>query len=275
MMQLNWSKVIHSADPWEPYYNGFFHKSKNCVLFFYEDNNALCALQQKEESADAIYTTGSGSILPLPAKWTVVNDGDDSFLFLDKDNVIHLSSLETVNDLPATLLAAYQKVRKSGAYYEEAPFVLNEYCISHKGNSSYKCTKNEQLIWEFRGQAYLYTDIRRWNNRVYFGTAGNGGYLYVLDIDTGEALTKIKTGGTSAIVQNDRFCYFLGNEKTAKLFCVDLSDGKVVQEISLPGKALSESVVQQIDNQIHAITFVYKGDYLKHAVWSCISLEHN
>lgn len=272
-MILLWSKAINSHNPWEPNYNGCFYATTDDVLFLYEDWNDLCALPRSKDTADVIYSSSSESCLELPYSWIMVDEADTSYLFFAQDRAIDLSIMTVTNDLPNPVLSKYRAKIKPQAYYEESPFYFGEYCISHKGMSGYICTKNGNPIWEFKGQAYLYTDIQRWNNCVYFGTAGKGGYVYILDIDTGEALAKIKTGGTSSIVRFKNLCYFLGNNKKATLFCVDLTNGNIVQEIALPGKATTYSRVQLIDNHIHVITFEYKGNTLKNAVWSCIVLE--
>lgn len=271
-MNLEWTKIIQSKNPWEPNYYGCFCSINGCVLFLYEEWNELCALPQNKEFADVIYTAPIGTSLALPYEWILVKEDDTAFLFFAQNRAINLSEMVVDDNLTNTVLSAYRAQIKPKSYYEEWPFSFGEYCISHKGYSGYVCTKNGTKVWEFKGQAYLYTDIYRWNNRVYFGTAGKGGYVYILDLENGTQVAKIKTGGTTAIVESANLCYFLSNDKGAKLLCMDLQNGDIIQETVLPGKVSINSRLQLIDSHIHAITFEYKGDSMKNAIWNCISI---
>ena len=75
-----------------------------------------------------------------------------------------------------------------------------------------------------------------YQDSLLFGTAGNGGHFYVLSIKTGEKIADIKTGGTVAFVRRNNLCYFLVNDPNAKLICLDVLTGQVIDEVPLGGK---------------------------------------
>ena len=52
-----------------------------------------------------------------------------------------------------------------------------------------------KTIWRLKLGAYLYTPVCLCEGVFYFGTAGKGGYLYVVDVKSGEVLFKFESGG--------------------------------------------------------------------------------
>ncbi len=82
---------------------------------------------------------------------------------------------------------------------------------------------------------YLYRDMMFFpeTNSVLVCTAGHGGSVYSLDIDSGEKRFEIKTGGTQDIVMigNKLYCYRLG--KKGSLLEVDIHTGVVLNEQQL------------------------------------------
>ena len=185
---------------------------------------------------------------------------------------LHEEQLSYVSEKIQQILAA--SVRPEH-YFETHAFAFDEYCISHRGHCGYCCTKDGKEIWDFLGKAYLYTEIFRWKNRVFFGTAGYGGYFYVLDIDTGEVLIAVKTGGTASIAQKDNLCYFSSKSNkrnTSKILCVDLQDVRIVDEIEVHGEVTPESKLQIIGSQIHAVTFVQRNGRCINAIWNVVEM---
>ena len=264
-MKLLWSKSVPMETPWEPAYAGFFCKSADQVHFLYQAGRAVGVLTEDSDCVRKVQA--EEHTISLPNRWVLAEGAGQPKLVLSEELALDLSAFE-ITHLPDA--AEYGRLRKSEKYYVEASFTHDGYEISHKGNFGYQCRRNGEIIWEFRGQGYLYTDICFREDRVFFGTAGQGGYFYVLDLQTGELLVKIKTGGTASIITADDCCYILSNEKRAKLLCIGIKDGAIHAEAELPGKASAYSPLALIDGQIHAITFSYKKDSLQHAIWSCV-----
>lgn len=271
-MHVVWSKSIRTSNPWEPEYFGVFHKKDNDITFFFKDKTNLLAISAKDREAKTIYSCRTGERLSLPREWAVVEDSGISFLLISKDKGVDLENNVFSSQIPVQAQLAYNNHIRKEKYYEETPYCFGEYTIIHKGNCGYICKKNGSKIWEFVGKAYLYTDIVRWNDRLIFGTAGNSGHFYVLNIENGEPLICIKTGGTKNFVQIDNLCYVLSNSKNAQLLCIDLSNCKTISQCDLPGIATSNSKLTIEDNHIQTITFEFTKSQLKGAIWSCLEM---
>jgi len=271
-VELLWGKQIKMEAMWEPELSGVFSKSDEGVTFFFHGSGSILALPSDRREASMIHTFPPNEEYKLPGKWIVVNDESSSFLFPSGNCAIEMNSCTVLDQIPEHVYLAYKKQLRPLYYYEEADFVYNEYTISHKGFCGYICKKNGIQQWYFRGQAYLYTEIYFWENRIIFGTSGNGGYLYILDLNTGKPVAAVKTGGTENFILRDNRCFVLSNEKTAQLLCLDLADGSVISKCNLPGKATSNSRLALIDEVFHAITFYYRKPYdpLDHAIWSAV-----
>lgn len=274
LMELKNSIRIHAVSSWQPEYNGVFYKFEDAVGFFYAERGKVRLQMQNAIHSSVIYQCAAGTTLPLPCNWILVEEGTTPLLFINDTTAVDISNKRICVNPPAIATNEYRRKIKPNGYYEHAPFHFNEYCISHQGQWGYICTKNSQELWRFSGYAYLYTDIFRWNNRLFFGTAGKGGFFYILNLENGSVLAQIKTGGTTSIAQQDNHCYVLSNAKKCMLLCIDLCDGIITQEVALPGKSSEHSRLQLIDDQLHAITFeLDKGNgSLRNAVWNCISL---
>lgn len=269
-MKLLRSKPVPMDAPWEPAYAGVFCKSTDKTHFLYKEGKGIGVLADDANAAQNL-VAGEWPI-PLPRNWVLSQTMNRTILFLNEDLMMEIPEFRIREVEENSLKEVFRALRKPEKYYEEASFTFGEYCISHKGNFGYRCTLDGKILWDFQGQGYLYTDICALKNRVFFGTAGQGGYFYMLDLQTGEALAKIKTGGTASFVTAGNCCYVLSNDKTARLLCVSLTDGSTLREIVLPGKSNVYSRLDLMDGKIHAITFLYKNRVLQQAVWNCIAL---
>lgn len=274
-MKLYQTKYIPSSDLWEPNFFGAFFSIGSDPCFLYKENQNVCVLPLTCSIPTAIHVDVGDELLPLPSGWIVLEHDGQPFLIVKRNAAIDLKQGTKMTYIPEALQTKYLECVRPEMYFVEHQFYFDDYCISHKGNCGYRCTKAGEIAWEFTGRAYLYTDVYRWNNRVFFGTAGHGGYFYILDIDTGESLASIKTGGTASIVQMEHLCFVSsrGNKRnSSKLLCVDLNDGKIVQEIDLYGGVTEDSKLQMIGQQLHVITFEYKKEQLQNAIWNTVNI---
>lgn len=274
-MRLLQSKYIPSSDPWEPNFCGKFVSIKKVPCFLYKDRQTVCMLLLTSDMPTVLSLETGKNLLPLPSKWVVLEHDGQPFLMPTPNYAIDLQQEKQLLSVPGFLQADYLVHAKPEMYFETHSFVFGEYCISHKGSCGYICRKADKDIWTFAGKAYLYTDIGRWKNRIFFGTAGFGGYFYILDIDTGAPVVSIKTGGTASIVQNNNLCFIASNGKkcnSSNLLCVDMNEGKIIQELDLYGSVNEDSKLQMIDQQLHMVTFEYRGKRLQNAIWNVVSI---
>lgn len=271
-MNVLWSKQVKLSNLWPPECAGVFRKQENIVVFFFKYGHNLLAVSEEDINPRLLCSRCGDDPLPLPRRWTLVETPNEAFLLVTKDRGYDLKNNKFSNGIPMQLQMAYSQHFWPEKYHVDTPQQLGEFTILHKGNWGYICKKGDAELWEFKGKAYLYTNMMRWKDRLFFGTGGQGGYFYVLDINNGLPLASIKTGGTECIVHVDNLCYILKNEKNAKLLCVDLSDGRTVSECELPGIAKIESRITMIDNQLHVITFNVSRSIPNGFTWSCVKM---
>lgn len=276
-MQILWSKRFAEENPWEPEYSGVFHERNGQLHFFFKGREGLSVIAEADAKATTVY---SGKV-SLPGQWILAASPAGDFLFyqeqifpqgLLQQRVLDLCTLQVTENVPEEAVRSYQAQVKPLYHYEEASFSSGAYCIAHKGSWGYECFRNGEPIWQFNGYAWLYTDVFFYKDRVFFGTSGQGGYFYVLDLQTGKALTKLKTGGTKHIIREGEYCYVLQNGKQCSLICVDLTDGRIRQAVQLPGAAGPSAILQRTGERLQAITFEKKNDRMRNACWTCLAL---
>lgn len=271
-MNVLWSKHVEIQDLWTPTCFGLFSKQENKVTYFFSNNSKLVSISEEDTKPQVRHSFGRNEIFPLPSKWTVVETETAAYLLFSDNCGFNLKNNEVSYDIPDEIRLEHSQHVRPEKYLVENPQQLGEFTILHKGNFGYICKQENTQLWEFTGRAYLYTEMMRWENRLFFGTGGYGGYFYVLDIRNGLPLVSIKTGGTRCLVHVDNLCYVLKNEKTAQLLCIDLSDGRTVSQCDLPGIATLESRITMIDNLIHVITFNISHSKSDGFTWSCVKM---
>ncbi|MBP3660681.1 MAG: hypothetical protein J6I89_04765 [Oscillospiraceae bacterium] len=240
-MRLIESVTIQHGNPWEPELDGLFLDRNGGVMFCFMEGWSVVA-QSEDGSKEVWYTAPEGERLELPYHWTGAAKG------------------------AAPMLRTWWPSNTEIYYFED-------YTISHTSQWSYVCKKAKETVWKFKGYAWRYTTIERFGENIYFGTAGQGGYFYLLNLHNGEALLKLKTGGTVNIyARRENRLYLLQQEKKAYLVCIDLSDGTILERLELPGKAHQDSAIRLIGDTIHCVTFTYKGGPVKEALWNRVEV---
>ena len=275
-MNVLWNKKIELENLWLPSNFGVFFKRDERVAYYFRrsfgQTDGVFSILDNETEPKMLYSSAQDEMLPLPGNWEIVETLQDPYLLVSEECGLNLKSNVFSHKISEQLQMAYRQQHRPAKYYVDEPKRLGEFTIHHKGNWGYVCMKENAKLWEFTGRAYLYTEMVRWKDRLFFGTGGDGGYFYVLDINNGVPLASIKTGGTGSFVYVDNVCYVLKNEKKAKLLSVDLSDGKIIGECELPGIAALDSRVTMIDDHVHAITFNFSRSKPVGFTWSCVKI---
>jgi outer membrane protein assembly factor BamB len=157
---------------------------------------------------------------------------------------------------------------------DEEIYHYGGYTISHKSQWSYVCKRDGEEVWNFRCHSWRYTDIYEWNDSIYFGTAGGGGYLYLLDLHTGKPILALKTGATVYIPRRENKVYVFQREKRKTfLVCVDLNDGSILDRVELPGMHNEDCALRLLGNTIHAVTYkLAKDRTYSHGIWHRIEV---
>lgn len=224
--------------------DGLFLYRDETVKFCYREGNSMVALSMEGER-EIWYTAPDGEPLPDPSCWTNASPG-----------------FEPVLD------------RRMGIDKTTEVYYFDDHTIAHKGPWDYVCRRDGEQVWTFEGQAWRYTDIEKYGSNIYFGTAGQGGYFYLLNLHTGKPLLELKTGGTAHIyARRDNKLYLLRQEDQAQLVCVDLNDGTILECLTLPGVVNEVCGIKLIGNTVHAVTLFYEhGLNFSHACWHQIEI---
>lgn len=243
-MNLRESAVIAHNNPWPPELDGLFLNREGTVkLCFLEDGSVVA--QTEQGLREHWYTPAEGETLELPQAW--------------------------INACPG-----YPPVldRKRGTDPVKQTYYFGEYTVSHRSEWTLVCRRSGTEVWRFRSYAWRYTDIERWGDNIYFGTAGQGGYFYLLNLHAGAPLLKLKTGGSVHIyARRDNRLYLLQQEKHAWLVCVDLEDGRILDRLALPGTACQHSPVKLIGSTVHCVTFEYNQQgAVQQALWNRVEV---
>lgn len=269
-MQLIQSRKIIMDNLWEPELYGIFARRNDTVVFYFSNYHRLYALE--DQGIPRILHCARGHSFPLPYHWRWIETPASSFLLLSESMGLNLADESWLSPIPLELSMEYIKRIFPEKHLEEDEYIFDDYCISHKGMCGYTCTRQGEHLWDFQGRAYLYTEPERYQDKIYFGTAGFGGYFYILDLETGKPLAQIKTGGTSCVVRLGDMCYLLRNDGKTSMVCIDLQNGEIIDSTILPGKASDHSRIQLIDNKLHAITFQKRNGRLHYALWNTVQL---
>lgn len=128
------------------------------------------------------------------------------------------------------------------------------------------------MVWKYQGKGYLYTDFFRFEDVVFFGTAGCGGHFYILSLLNGKLLLDINTGGTSRIICSGAFCYIYLTGKKSALIKVDLRS-HTIESLSLPKTATIDSQLAINGDKIYMILYDVKGSDLPGAVYLVVADE--
>ena len=272
IMRLLNSNIICLPNMWEPQCNGLFIPQGQGCAYVFQNNLRVCFCFLSADCKINMKTSSPLCGLPLPEKWQLL----ESYLVVGKDQALYLDELTWVNTVPAAIQEAYTAAYIPDSHYVESMFSFGDHTISHKGACGYICHRKGIPIWTFQGKAYLYTDIFRWQDHIYFSTAGRGGEFYILDLHTGQLLLKIDTGGTRCLARRGSLCYILCHspkECSGKVLCIDVEHCKIVAEQQLDGCVTSNSKLQLIDKTLHAITFQYAHSKLEKIFWHQIAVE--
>ena len=272
-MKILWSRELPCTNPWEPEFRGVFSYKDNEVTFYYNSGHAIWSVCIQNEKSTVLSYKPVDVNVALPTNWRIIEAPHARYLLCSEEIAINLDGGFFLDTVSEDLRKVYRKQFHSPYHFIEDSFAIGDYTISHKGEWGYTCEKDGVKIWDFSGRAYLYTDILQWNNRVYFGTAGQGGYFYILDLESGQPILSLRTGGTVDIKRRGAYCYLYAGKQKPQVVCVDLASGKVCDSADLPGKLSGYDVLGFHDDKLYTITFQYKEGRVSKAIFSCVSID--
>jgi len=195
----------------------------------------------------------TASKVGLPFTWIIKQEKDSWSVWCNEN--VQFKITYSGNIMPAILPKEGFPV--NDYCYVNKTYVFDQLEIGHKGMCGYTCTdlETKRIMWTVQTQGYLYTDIQRIDNRLFICTAGHGGFVYCIDLYTGEIRYQITTKGTAKIqFEKDFFvCYYLG--KKGELLIVETETGQILQSLPLYTVGIHSPLLLAGDQTVYTLSF--------------------
>ena len=272
-MKVIWCYQFDSPIGFEFDYQGIFCESKNDLLFFFTRSQPnygkVNYIRINKNGAASVERISVPSKIGIPNSWVLENKTREYLIF--EKCCLNLSTLSFCNNIPQSFSNQYKyRTHDWGMHLIEDDFVFGEYVISHRGEWGYECKKNGIPIWSFKGQGYLYTDIVRHGDTIFWGTAGQGGHFYMLHLASGSVLCDINTHGTTQFIKNDSIVYLLVSGKRGQVAAISLDTGRIVDSTDLPARVSSSSRIHLWNDKLYVIAFRKTKDKSEGATLFCV-----
>ena len=146
----------------------------------------------------------------IPSMVAVMKDGKLEFVPKKEEDTRVRTCLffdgKTIEKTPPSAVTANKM------YSDQKVFEFGNLRVKIAKNATRKleCTNLEtgKTLWTFTFIGYLYTDVFEYDGIIYFGTAGQGGRFYGLNLLSGEVLHEINTHGTTRFTRHNGKFYF-------------------------------------------------------------------
>lgn len=192
----------------------------------------------------------------------------------EKDYCVNLETKEKHLDIPCKIENEYLDRMVNRKTHIDDEYCFDDYIVSQIGTWGYQCKRNSELLWKFQGRGYLYTELFRYGDHIFFGTDGMGGHFYILELKTGKVVCDINTKGTNHFVIDYDKVYILSREKKSFVKCISLSTGKVIDEIQISGTVYSDCRILRSDDNLFVTTFEYTtSGSLKAVIFHLIAMN--
>ena len=90
---------------------------------------------------------------------------------------------------------------------------------------------NQKTLWKYKLSAYLYTEVEEYNDILYFGTAGKGGYFYGVSLNNGQTVFSYNTGQTVHFVRNGE--RIIISDKKQKPILMNALTGEIIHSLDI------------------------------------------
>lgn len=91
--------------------------------------------------------------------------------------------------------------------------------------------QNQKTLWKYKLSAYLYTQVEEYNDILYFGTAGKGGYFYGVSLNNGQTVFSYNTGQTVHFVRSGEGIII--SDKKQKPMLINALTGKIIHSLDI------------------------------------------
>ena len=104
--------------------------------------------------------------------------------------------------------------------FMQSPFMMN--C---------RDKQNQKTLWKYKLSAYLYTEVEEYNDILYFGTAGKGGYFYGVSLNNGQTVFSYNTGQTVHFVRSGE--RIIISDKKQKPMLINALTGEIIHSLDI------------------------------------------
>lgn len=91
--------------------------------------------------------------------------------------------------------------------------------------------QNQKTLWKYKLSAYLYTEVENYNDILYFGTAGKGGYFYGVSLNNGQTVFSYNTGQTVHFVRSGE--RIIISDKKQKPMLINALTGEIIHSLDI------------------------------------------
>ena len=91
--------------------------------------------------------------------------------------------------------------------------------------------QNQKTLWKYKLSAYLYTQVEEYNDILYFGTAGKGGYFYGVSLNDGQTVFSYNTGQTVHFVRSGEGIII--SDKKQKPMLINALTGEIIHSLDI------------------------------------------
>ena len=91
--------------------------------------------------------------------------------------------------------------------------------------------QNQKTLWKYKLSAYLYTQVEEYNDILYFGTAGKGGYFYGVSLNNGQTVFSYNTGQTVHFVRSGEGIII--SDKKQKPMLINALTGEIIHSLDI------------------------------------------
>ena len=91
--------------------------------------------------------------------------------------------------------------------------------------------QNQKTLWKYKLSDYLYTQVEEYNDILYFGTAGKGGYFYGVSLNNGQTVFSYNTGQTVHFVRSGE--RIIISDKKQKPMLINALTGEIIHSLDI------------------------------------------
>jgi hypothetical protein len=152
-------------------------------------------------------------------------------------------------------------------------YIFDNKVISFPKERTVICTnqKTKEILWKYGLKGYPYTAVEQKEGCAIFGTAGKGGALYCIELETGKIRRDVSTKGTA------HYCWY-GNQiamadEYGHLQLADPFSDRQIAHVKLKNRLLGYSPLIANNDYLYAVTFsnTRKAGADKAAYLTCFS----